>query len=297
MAMFDMKTWYGRPMRSFFVIALVIFLLWMAAVVFGINSWLKAYSTQPVADSISGINALFAGLAVAGVIVTLLLQIYEAKETAVELKNAAEANLKMVQANQELSTYAAERAVLDVFQTYCSEYFQGVKNSSQTVLILCVMNKEYCDFLVSRLFVADPIDLTPALWERLPKKAGDTRTFDAFKSDEQHHRFKLDELINFFTLLVGQSNSKQAISRCDFSYSWWRPLLWMIALRQQERYDASARIRQFAIPPHLKRVVQGLDGIYGLTPFEPESAFWEYFHEHPKVVAYGPDPLYREFLV
>lgn len=103
----------------------------------------------------------------------------------------------------------------------------------------------------------------------------------------------MDELINFFTLLVGLGNSREAIARCDFSYSWWRPLLWMIAVQQEKRYAASESVRKYATPLYLKDVVQGLDEIYGMVPFSTDPAMWDFFVNHPKVISYGLDEKYN----
>ena len=291
--MFPMTAIHERPARSFFILALILLGMWAAALYLGLQPGVKMYTAQPVSDALSGINALFAGIAVAGVILTLFLQMHEAKAMGAEMEKTADANLKMVKANEKLAARADERAVLDLFQTYCSEYFQVVKDSSMSVLIPCVASKEYCDFVVSRFFVADQLPLPPDCWQKVSRVTR-SKSFDEFVLQEQRDRYKLDELINFFTLLVGLSNSREAIARCDFSYSWWRPLLWMIAVQQEKRYHASESVRKYATPLYLKGVVQGLDEIYGMAPFSGDAAMWDFFVHHPKVMSYGLDEKYNE---
>jgi hypothetical protein len=293
--MFDMTAIHGRPARSFAILALVLVGMWIAALYLGLRPWVKAYTTQPVSDALNGINALFAGIAVAGVILTLLLQMHEAKVMGAELEKTAQANLEMVKANVKMATHADERAVLDLFQTYCSEYFQGVKDSSMSVLIPCVASKEYCDYVVSRLFVADQLPLPPDCWQKVSSVTR-SKSFDEFVRQEQRDRYKLDELINFFTLLVGLSNSREAIARCDFSYSWWRPLLWMLAIQQEKRYAASETVRKYATPLYLKRVVRGLDEIYGMVPFSTDREMWDFFVNHPKIMSHRLDEKYKELV-
>lgn len=293
--MFNMTAIHERPARSFFILALILLGLWGAALYLGLQPGIKHYTSQPVSDALSGINALFAGIALAGVILTLFLQMYEAKVMGAELEKTAQANLAMVEANVKIATRADERAVLDLFQTYCSEYFQVVKDSSMSVLIPCVASKDYCDFVVSRFFVADQLTLPPGCWQKV-SQATRLKSYDEFVVQEQRDRYKLDELINFFTLLVGLSNSREAIARCDFSYSWWRPLLWMIAVQQEKRYAASATVRKYATPLYLKDVVRGLDEIYGMTPFSSELSMWDFFVHHPKVLSYGLDDAYLKLL-
>lgn len=293
--MLTMTTIHERPARSFFILALILLGMWGAALALGLRPEIKNYTAQPVSDALSGINALFAGIAVAGVILTLFLQMHEAKVMGAEMEKTAQANLSMVSANVKMATRADERAVLDLFQTYCSEYFQIVKDSSMSVLIPCVASKAYCDFVVSRFFVADQLPLPPDCWEKVSTVTR-SRTFDDFVVQEQKNRYKLDELINFFTLLVGLSNAREAIARCDFSYSWWRPLLWMIAVQQEKRYLASDMIRKYATPLYLQAVLQRLDEIYGMTPFSDERAMWDFFIHHPKVRSYGLDDQYADLV-
>lgn len=297
--MFDTTANQRRAIRtteSFAFIFCSILGLWSFAVYLGLGPWLKAYTSQPVADALTGINALFAGFALAGVIFTLLLQMREVKLSAEELQKTAQANLDMANANVKIATNADERAVLDLFRTYCSEYFQVVKDSSMSVLIPCVASKEYCDFVVSRFFVADQLPLPAECWTKLVvAHATRSKDYEAFVYQEQRDRYKLDELINFFTLLVSVNNSREVIARCDFSYSWWRPLLWMIAIEQEKRYASSEEIRKYATPLYLKRVVQGLDEIYDFIPFRTDGEFWSFFVNHPKIGSYGLDENYQRF--
>lgn len=294
--MFDTSS-QRRSARSTAIVALIccsILGLWFLAVYTGLQPGLKTYTSQPIADALTGINALFAGLAVAGVIFTLWLQMHEVAVSAKGLKETAQANLDMANANVKIAKNADERAVLDLFRTYCSEYFQIVKDSSMSVLIPCAASKEYCDYVVSRFFVADQLPFPADCWEKVSRKTR-SKDLEAFIHQEQRDRYKLDELINFFTLLVGLNNSRQVIARCDFSYSWWRPLLWMMAIEQEKRYAASEIVRKYATPMYLKRVLEGLDEIYGFVPFSSEAEFWNFFVNHPKIASYGLDERYREF--
>lgn len=293
--MFVMTAIHERPARAFFILALILLGMWVAALYLGLQPGVKNYTAQPVSDALSGINALFAGIAVAGVILTLFLQMHEAKVMGAEMEKTAHANLEMVKANVKMATRADERAVLDLFQTYCSEYFQVVKDSSMSVLIPCVASKQYCDFVISRFFVADQLPLPLDCWQKVSTVTR-SKSFGEFVLQEQRDRYKLDELINFFTLLAGLSNSREAIARCDFSYSWWRPLLWMIAVQQEQRYAASESVKKYATPLYLKGVVQRLDEIYEMVPFSSDLAMWDFFVNHPKVMSYGLDEKYNELV-
>lgn len=264
---------------------------------------LKDITTQPLADIFSSVNALFAGLASVGVIVTIYLQLREIKNAEEEIRTTAEAtaktaaavqetagaNGKMAEASLKMATHYDERSVLDLFQIYCSDYFQSVKDSSMSVLIPCVASKPYFDFVVSRFFVAEQLPFPKECWE-LVSKASYCKSQDEFVREEQRYRYKLDELINFFTVLTGRENSREIIKRCDFSYSWWRPLFWMVASHQQKRFESIPTIQKYATPLYFPGVVKELDHIYGFQPFSSDREMWDFIIGHPKIISYGLDP-------
>jgi hypothetical protein len=273
------------------LIAAFVFGSWILAIYLGMLPAAKAYTSQPFADLFSGINALFAGCALGGVIFTIWLQISDLTETKDQLEKTAAMNLAMSNANVELARSADERAVLEMFQTYCSEYFQIVKDSSMSVLIACVASREYCEFVATRFFVAGQRQLPAEVWEKV-SKVSYSPSFEAFVRDEQRNRYKLDELINFFTMLVGRSNAGKIVVRCDVSYSWWRPLLWLIAMAQRDHHALNPIVQFYATPIYLKSALVQLDAIYGFDAFATDDDFWEFFLNHPKVNSYGLDPAY-----
>lgn len=74
--------------------------------------------------------------------------------------------------------------------------------------------------------------------------------------------------------------------------SWWRPLLWMLAIQQRARYKQYEEIRRFSTPLYLIDTVTALDRFYGLTPFETDEDVWRFFVSHPKMKSYSMDPQY-----
>ena len=269
------------------------------------SPFIKGLTSQPLADIFSSVNALFAGLACAGVLITIYLQMRELAVTAEDLKTTAQANTataraisdtavangEMARASLKVATHSDERSVLDLFQVYCSDYFQNVKDSSMSVLIPCVASKAYFDFVVSRFFVAEQLPFPQDCWERVSKVTY-SKTYEEFITQEQRNRYKLDELINFFTLLTGRENAREIILRCDFSYSWWRPLFWMIASQQKRRFEEHPRIRAYATPLYFLGVVHKLDEIYGFEPFRSDAEMWDFVINHPKIRSYQLDPAH-----
>ena len=269
------------------------------------SPFIKGLTSQPLADIFSSVNALFAGLACAGVLITIYLQMRELAVTAEDLKTTAQANTataraisdtavangEMARASLKVATHSDERSVLDLFQVYCSDYFQNVKDSSMSVLIPCVASKAYFDFVVSRFFVGEQLPFPQDCWERVSKVTY-SKTYEEFITQEQRNRYKLDELINFFTLLTGRENAREIILRCDFSYSWWRPLFWMIASQQKRRFEEHPRIRAYATPLYFLGVVHKLDEIYGFEPFRSDAEMWDFVINHPKIRSYHLDPAH-----
>lgn len=265
----------------------LIFGLWVWAWYMGADPvWIKSKTTQPLADMFSSVNALFAGLALCGVIITVSLQIYELQQTKTELAKTAEAN-------RASAEHAKEGAVINLFQTYCSEYFQGVKNSSMNVLIPAMASRRYFEFMISRFFVSEQRMLEDNAWERIQLV---TRYdgFSTFKREEQNDRYKLDELMNFFTILAHQHNASDVIGRCDFSWAWWRPMFWMIAIAQIKRYEENSSVKKYAIRLRFIEAVRKLDMAYNLEPIENGQALAELIADHPKLnEAYQLDPLHK----
>ncbi len=263
--------------------------IWLGGWFFSMSGNLKDISSQPIGDIFNSVNALFAGLAFGGVIVTIYVQIRELKDSREELAKAADANLKSSQATELFAAETYNSAVLDLYQNYCSAYFQTVKTASHRVLINCVQSPDYCRFVVSRLFVVDQIELTPAVADQVAAAYPEWTNgqFASFAALERADRFKLDELLNFFTLLAARSSRADITRSCDFFYAWWRPLFWLIAVLQQERYAASPIIQEYSRPaPLLPQAVRDLDALYGYAPFASREELMGYIERHPKIRTY-----------
>tara|TARA_Y100000296_G_scaffold81845_1_gene109743 strand:- start:469 stop:1326 length:858 start_codon:yes stop_codon:yes gene_type:complete len=271
-----------------FPVLFIIIGIWIGGWFFSLTPEFGSLTNQPVNDIFNSLNALFAGLAFGGVIITVYLQIEELKDTRKELGRTSEANQRMAEDSNE-------KAVLDLYQTYCSEYFQEIKTSSMTIFIGCIKDKEYCDFVVSRFFVAEQLPLKENHFKSLQDiiKADN---FSSFRDEEQKHRYKVDELINFFSILTAKINSKEIIKNCDFFYPWWRPLFWLIAIQQKKRYQEFQTIPEYSGDLLFPDVVIRLDEIYGFKPFETDEQAWQHILSHPKITSYGIDSKYQSQL-
>jgi len=270
------------------MIGLIIFGIWIGG---WIVSDTKDFVTQPTGDVFNSIGALFGGLAFGGVILTIKMQLDELEETREELAKTA-------QANYTIANEAREKAILELYQTYCSERFQIIKTSSFNTIISAIQNKQYCEFMISRFFVISNKELTEEIAKKLPiYKKEYNISFDEFKAKEQFDRFRLDELINFFTLLANKESSKDVIKNCDFFYDWWRPLFWFISELQLEYYNTNKNIQMYSKEPYLRSVVLKLDEIYEHKPFQRSKDIWEYILKHPKIQSYNIDVKYNSYLL
>lgn len=275
------------------LVFLIISVLWGAAWIIGFK-WdlLKTRTEQPLNDIFLSVNTLFAGLAFFGIIWTSFTQYKDLKESRALMAATATANSSMADASLRMAKHADERTVLDLFQTYCSEYFQTVKDRSMNVLIASVKSRQYGEYLVSRLFVVGQLEPPDEIYHIKVAGIPGWDTSKGFSENERHDRYKLDELINFFSLLVGLTNAKDIINGCDFSYSWWRPLLWMVAIEQEKRFNENEEVRTYSTGLYLQNVVRKLDQIYNFKTFNTYDEAWTFILSHPKIIGYGIDPEY-----
>lgn len=291
---------FRRLVKSALPASIVVLLLWTIAWVASVAGPLRTISQQAVGDTFNSLNALFAGLAFVGVLTTIVFQLFDQAEAAAKLKEASDANKlasdasrMAVESARKTMDAATDKAVLDMFQTFCSPYFQEVKSASHAVLINCMVSRRYRDFVVSRLFVVDQLEMDEELkaWLVGKRQADESADVDGNLSKERMQRYKLDELMNFFSLLSVQHCNDEIVTRCDFAYPWWRPLFWEIALTQRERYDASANIKTYCKPePRFLETVVALDKLYGYEPFADRAQLEEHLAAHPKIQAYRQGP-------
>jgi hypothetical protein len=151
------------------------------------------------------------------------------------------------------------------------------------ILIPAMSSHDYFHFLISRFYVAEQTELPQESWERI-SLVSRYKTIDDFKVGEQNDRYKLDELINFFTILAYQKDASEVIARCDFSYSWWRPMFWMIAIAQQQRYETRPLVKKYGTAPYFKNVLVKLDNIYSQEAILCPEDLVKLIKDHPKLL-------------
>jgi hypothetical protein len=260
----------SKPARLAVAIMLMIVLVWIAA--YPISKYLpNTLFSDPFGPIYNGLNVLFTALAFGGVIITLLFQAEESRIARRE---------------------AIERSIFELFQTFTSRDFQHVKDSSFRALLTAVKNRDYAEYLASRLFVVEPMKTLP------PSCVGTLRELDESKrgkSDEElihadrADRLMLDNMLNFFAMLAQRESSATVIKHCDFAYDWWRPTLWIVGQLQQERYDASTTIQTYCKNQLVTETLKSLDKVYGHKPLGSAAEVWDYVTHHPKIIAFGLD--------
>ncbi|QPO12687.1 hypothetical protein IT893_03970 [Thalassospira sp. A40-3] len=251
---------------------------------------LDGKTSQPLADAFGSVNALFAGLAFAGVIYTVYVQIIELRATRIELQHTATAN-------SEMAKSANENVVFNMFQTYCSEYFQTVKDHSMTVMSAGLSSAAYHEYLVSRLVPVRQKNFPHGCWDEIvennPRFADFHPTEKDFKDHERDKRYKFDELINFFTMLSRQGKAYEVVKSCDFSYSWWRAYMWLIAFDYEERYQQVDNAKDYLTKIDFIGVVRELDKFYGLKSFKSKDDLKKHLGNDDVVKKFNIAPAHR----
>lgn len=267
------------PVTAALLVIVCIVVIWGA--IYPIASSLPQNTFQePLNSSYNVLNVLFTALAFGGVIITLIFQAQEAKNARSE---------------------AVERSILEMFQILTSAEFQATKNSAYRVLIAAMKNREYGEYVASRLFAVDQLSLpdSPVVRTILcnfdsEKKIDDNQTFERL---ERHDRLKLDDMINFFSMLAQRDSSKSIVNHVDFAYDWWRPALMLVAQLQKERKDKHPKIQRFCKNRLVNEIIWSLDVAYGHEPIKDDKAVWAYLCDHPLLKErFVLDPRYGDGL-
>ena len=252
------------PGTAAFLVIFFIFLVWLAA--YPLASSLPQNTFQePLNSSYNALNVLFTALAFGGVVITLIFQAHEARNARNE---------------------AIERSILEMFQILTSEEFQAKKNAAFRVLIAAIKSRDYGEYVASKLFPVDQLSFPTSSEVRrivcdldsAKQKAMDPQSFDHL---ERHDRLKLDDMMNFFSMLAQRESSRSIVNHVDFAYDWWRPALMLIAQLQKERMDARPKIRELCKNRLLNEIIWSLDKAYGHDPIKNDEAVWKYLQTHP----------------
>lgn len=251
------------PISAALLVILLIIAIWAAAYPIAIRLPQNTFQ-EPLNSSYNVLNVLFTALAFGGVIITLIFQANEAKSARNE---------------------TVERSILDMFQILTSAEFQATKNSAFRVLIAAIKNRDYGEYVASKLFAVDqlPFPDNEKVKDTLRELDTAKQTHDAraFEHLERHDRLKLDDMMNFFSMLAQRQSSKSIVTHVDFAYDWWRPALMLVAQLQKERRDTHSKIQALCKNRLLKDIIWSLDRVYGHEPVMGDKAVWTYLSEHP----------------
>jgi hypothetical protein len=213
----------------------------------------------------------------------LSLQRLELGYTRDELRKSAEAN-------KQIAEDTKANAIVDLYQTHTSEYFSLLKQAAWRVLIRCMANKEYSDYLVSTFFVTEyeePLSdeskniIYKAYQEDMKDNSIEEKVRILKLEDSERHR--LDDFINFYSVIALRNAPKEIFEKCDFFYDWWRPLLWWISDKRQSEYLKDPQKQKYSSKLHQLEILSKLDSIYGFVTLESPEERWLYFLEHPIV--------------
>lgn len=190
---------------------------------------------------------------------------------------------------------STEQSIFNMFQVFSSHEFQDIKDCAFRSLITAARNKEYAEYLSSKLFSIEQLPFPNSAITTLrqldssKENLSEEQVIHADRSD----RLKLDSILNFFRVLAQRESSKAVISHCDFAYDWWRPMLWLIAIIQKQHYESSKSIKLICKTPLLEKTLHSLDKIYGHKQFSHSSEVWKYIKSHPRLMEFGIDEHYE----
>lgn len=251
------------PISTALLVILLIIAIWGAAYPIAMRLPQNTFQ-EPLNSSYNVLNVLFTALAFGGVIITLIFQAHEAKSARNE---------------------TVERSILEMFQILTSAEFQATKNSAFRVLIATIKNRDYGEYVASKLFAVDQLPFPDNEKVKYTLRELDTakQTDDpqAFEHLERHDRLKLDDMMNFFSMLAQRESSKSIVNHVDFAYDWWRPALMLVAQLQKERRDTHPKIQALCKNRLLQDIIWSLDRVYGHESIMSDKAVWTYLSEHP----------------
>lgn len=252
------------PVSAALLVILCILVIWGATYPLAMSLPENTFK-EPLSSSYNVLNVLFTALAFGGVIITLIFQAQQASQARVE---------------------AVERSILEMFQILTSAEFQATKNAAYRVLIAAIRNRDYGEYVASKLFAVEPLPyprteaVRQTLCELDPEKKAAVDE-QAFEYLERHDRLKLDDMMNFFSMLAQRQSSKSIVNHVDFAYDWWRPALLVIAQLQKERKDANKHIQALCKNRLVIDIIAALDLVYGHESIKEDQAVWAYIANHP----------------
>ena len=268
------------PISSALLVIFLIIAIWVAAYPIAIRLPQNTFQ-EPLNSSYNVLNVLFTALAFGGVLITLIFQAHEAKSARNE---------------------TVERSILEMFQILTSSEFQATKNSAYRVLIAAIKNRDYGEYVASKLFAVNQLSFpdNEKVRDTLIEldTAKQTKDAQAFEHLERHDRLKLDDMMNFFSMLAQRESSKSIVNHVEFAYDWWRPALMLVAQLQKERRDAHPKIQELCKNRLLQEIIWSLDRVYGHEPIKDDKAVWTYLCEHPLLKErFGLDHRYRPAVI
>lgn len=252
-----------NPVSAAMLIIVCIVVIWGAAYPIAASLPDNVFQ-EPFNSSYNVLNVLFTALAFGGVLITLIFQAQEAKNAR----------------NQ-----AVERSILEMFQILTNTEFQATKNCAFRVLIAASQNRDYGEYVASKLFAVEqlPFPDQPEVRQVLCEldSAKQTAGDQEFEHLERHDRLKLDDMLNFFSMLAQRESSLSIVNHVDFAYDWWRPALMLIGQLQKERYQRSTKIQTYCKNRLVHEIVGSLDRVYGHEVIPSDTEVWAYLRNHP----------------
>ncbi|MEM7571704.1 MAG: hypothetical protein AAF433_02335 [Bacteroidota bacterium] len=283
-------------MKYFLYCALIIVLVWLTGFYLSTTDWIKTVSDQPVSDVFNSLNTLFAGLAFAGLIITILVQKKELELQRQELILTREELRKSSEANLQIAIENKEKSIFDLYLTFSDDSFEEIRVSSWRVLENCLRSTDYCSYVVNSFFVTGTKDFK-RIEDFLEQTYGEIDSpIESIHDRERADRIKLDMLINFFSLLANKDAPQSVLMKFNFYYGWWRPVLWWVLFLGETAYQSTPEVKMYSVRPDWIRMLSILDNCYGFTPFTDLASIWHHLQTHPRMKRIAIDPRFEEMI-
>jgi hypothetical protein len=231
--------------------------------------------------------------------VTLTLQRKELSLQRKELTLTRKELKKTAEANRQIAEDTKANAIVDLYQTYTTDYFFNLSKAAWRVLMRCMSNKEYSDYVVSTFFVSEysstlSDDIKETIYaafasEMLSDDESEKLRILQIDNEERH---RLDDFINFYSVLALRNAPKEIFEKCDFFYDWWRPLLWWISDKRKAAYAKDLEKQKYSTELHHLEILERLDFIYGFQTLKDPAERWNYFMNHPIAKRNKFDPMH-----
>lgn len=266
---------FPKHWKVYLTICSIIFLIPVAAYI--IKFWDGSFSNDPqdwgvLGDFFGGVLNSYIGTLnlVATFLIAVILSNHEKKLANESEKQRQVEQKEATERTNLLHRQSSISAIFDIYKYYSSPEFLDIRTTAWFILKRAASNSEYCDYLVNQSFVSryiNPIE-DKAVYEKFREYlyTGNSRPTTRipvgeyeFLKQEADDRSKLDNLINFYSILSKIDVPPYIGLVCDFNYDTWLPVLLWYSEELEKAYNRHPENFDFSNQPSLKTTINELN--------------------------------------